>query len=229
MRTELLTPPYPYLPYIDDDMVQAVMSGIGNYGQDYIDSFYALNLPIYTSKYSAMLDWVGENLYGIKRPVFPIGNILTIGEINNAAINELELNKLMTLYPDQFLIATDDVYKRVITWHYYKGDGDAFTIRTLKRRVMRFLTDTRVDQTYQVSVSFGLNNQVNITIYQSGRINLRPSGVINDGELNSFAINEQRTEQISLTKYELAEIFKIAVQIGCLEMPFQYQIVVNIV
>lgn len=229
MRTQLAVPLYPYLCYVDDDMVSAVMQGISDYGQDYIDSFYTLNLPIYNTKSGSLLDWVGNNLYGIRRPVFPIGNILTIGEINNTAINELELNKLLTLYPDDFLIATDDIYKRVITWHHYKGDGDLFSIRHLKRRIMRFLTNTRVDQTYQISISWGLNNQCNITIYNSGRINLRPSGVINDGELNSFAINEQRTEQISLTQFELAEIFRKGVDLGILELPFQYTYVVNII
>jgi len=228
MRTQLAIPLYPYLPYVFDDMVVAVCRGISDYGQDYIDSFNALNLPIYTSKVGEFLDFVGVNLYGIPRPIFPVGVTQTIGDINNFALNELELNKLLTKYPDQFFIATDDIYKRIITWHHYKGDGDTFNIRHLKRRIMRFLTDTDVNQTYQISVSFGLNNQCNIIIYNNGRINLRPSGVINDGELNSFAINELRTQQIPFTRFELAEIFKKGVEMGVLELPFQYTYIVTI-
>lgn len=223
MRTDIAIPPFPYLPYVFDDMVSAVFQGLTSYAQDYIDSFNALNLPIYNSKQNNFLDYVGVNLYGISRPILPIGNIETIGEINNFALNEIELNKVITLYPEQFYIATDDVYKRVITWHHYKGDGDLFNIRHLKRRVMRFLSGSTVNETYQISVSFGLNNQCNIIIYNNGRINLRPSGIINDGELNGFAINELRTQQIPFVHYELAEIFKKCVDTGWLELPFQYQ------
>lgn len=228
MRTDLAVPPYPYLPYVFDDMVLAVFQGLASYGQDYIDSFNLLNLPIYHSKQNAFLDYVGTNLYGIPRPIFPIGNIQTIGEIDNFALNEIELNKLLTKYPDQFIIASDDVYKRVIDWHHYKGDGELFNIRWLKRRIMRFLTNTAVSQTYQISVSFGLNNQCNIVIYNNGRINLRPSAVINDGELNSYAINEQRSMQIPYIVFELAEIFKKGVQTGVLSLPFQYTYVITI-
>lgn len=222
MRTTVAIPPYPYLPYVFDDKISAIFQGITSYYQDYVDSFNALNLPIYNSKIGSFLDFVGVNLYGISRPVLPIGNIVTMGEINNAALNELELNKLITKYPDQFYIATDDVYKRVITWHHYKGDGDLFNVRHLKRRIMRFLSNGTINQTYQISVSFGQKNQCNIIIYNNGRINLRPSAVINDGELNGFVLNELRTQQVPFTKYELAEIFKKCIETGVLEMPWQY-------
>jgi hypothetical protein len=222
MRADIPIPPYPYLPYVFDDKINAIFQGLTSYAQDYIDSFNALNLPIYNSKIGAFLDYVGVNLYGISRPILPIGNITTIGEINNAALNELELNKLITKYPEQFYIATDDVYKRVITWHHYKDDGDLFTIRHLKRRIMQFLSNGHIDQTYQISVSFGQNNQCNVVIYNNGRINLRPSAIINDGELNNYAFNELRTQQIPFVKFDLAEIFKKCIDTGVLEMPWQY-------
>ena len=228
MRTDLAIPLYPYLPYVFDDKVVAICKGISDYGQDYIDSFNALNLPIYQSKIGEFLDYVGVNLYGIPRPIYPVGVIETTGEINNFALNEIELNKLLITYPNQFFIATDEVYKRVIDWHHYKGDGDLFNVRHLKRRIMRFLTGNTVSQTYQISVSFGLNNQCNITLYENGNINLRPSATINDGELNSYAINELRAKKIPFTPFELAEIFKKSVEMGVLELPFQYNYVVSI-
>ncbi|CAB4132139.1 hypothetical protein UFOVP136_52 [uncultured Caudovirales phage] len=228
MRSDIPIPPYPYLPYVFDDKINAIFQGITSYAQDYIDSFNSLNLPIYNSKIGAFLDYVGVNLYGISRPVLPIGNITTIGEINNFSLNELELNVLITKYPNQFYIANDDVYKRVITWHHYKSDGELFNIRYLKRRIMRFLSNGDINQTYQISVSFGQNNQCNIIIYNNGRIDLRPSSVINDGELNSFALNEQRTQQIPFVKFDLAEVFKKCIETGTLEMPWQYQTNVTI-
>ena len=63
MRTDIAIPPFPYLPYVFDDMVSAVFQGLTSYAQDYIDSFNALNLPIYNSKQNNFLDYVGVNLY----------------------------------------------------------------------------------------------------------------------------------------------------------------------
>lgn len=54
----------------------------------------------------------------------------------------------------------DDILKRALTWHLYKGDDKYFDVRWLKRRVMRFLdgingTDQGTSTTYNVSVTFG--------------------------------------------------------------------------
>lgn len=228
MRTQAI-PAYPYSIYKDDDKISVFFQGFNKIAQDYIDSFNSLDLPIYKKKIGPLLDWVGNNIYGIARPVFPIGNETITGEINSVALNEHAINELLKKYPQNFVLASDDVYHRVITWHHWRGDGNIFNVRTLKRKIQRFLTDSRVDQTYQVSVSFAPNNQVNLTIYNNGRIPLRPSAIINDGELNSFSPNELRTQQVSLVKFDLAEIFKSAVLSGALELPFQYTYVVNII
>ena len=228
MRASVI-PAYPYSIYRDDDKISVFFQGFNKVSQDYIDSFNSLNLPIYSQKIGPFLDWVGNNIYGISRPVFPVGHESISGEINSAEINSAEINALVKKYPKNFVLASDDVYHRVITWHHWKGDGDVFNIRTLKRRIMRFLTNGRVDQTYQISVSFAPVNQVNITIYNNGRIPLRPSSVVNDGELNASALNEIRARQVSLVKFDLADIFKSAVLSGVLELPFQYQYIVNII
>lgn len=34
---------------------------------------------------------------------------------------------------------TDDYFKRILTWNFYKGDGTVFNMRWLKRRIVRFL------------------------------------------------------------------------------------------
>ena len=61
----------------------------------------------------------------------------------------------------------DDVLKRSLTWHFYKGDGRYFDVRWLKRRVMRFLegvdgTDQGTASTYDVSVVFAAGYSVTI-------------------------------------------------------------------
>lgn len=228
MRADVI-PAYPYSIYKDDDNIAVFFKGFNQLAQDYIDSFNALKLPVYKSKVNALLDWVGLNIYGIARPVFPVGIESIRGELNNLAFNEIALNELIKKYPENFIVASDDVYKRVITWHHYKGDGDGFNIRTLKRKVMRFLTDSKVSQTYQVSVSFGLNNEVNLIIYQNGRMPLHPSAIINDSALSESPLNELNSVAIDYTAFELSHIFKTAVDTGVLELPFQYSWNVTII
>lgn len=52
---------------------------------------------------------------------------------------------------------SDDTYRRIITWAFYKGDGKVFTPTWLKRRINRFLngangTDVVNDTQYNISV-----------------------------------------------------------------------------
>ncbi len=229
MRNYPVQPAYPYCIYKDDDKISAMFQGFNGYVQDYIDSFINLNLPIYTSKQNAFLDWVGENIYGITRPYFPIGIDFVRGELNNVLLNEQELNSLRHFYPQSFIAADDDVYRRVITWHHYKGDGDFFDIRWLKRRVMRFLTNAYIDQTYQISVGFGGNAECYINIMQTGINFNHPSAMVNDGAFNEVPLNELTATRTTLPQMPLAETFRLAVLTGALELPFQYKFFVNII
>lgn len=71
-------------------------------------------------------------------------------------------------------LASDDIYKRVITWNFYKGDGYQFNINWLKRRTVRFLSgingtdpyQTDIDgvNAYQVSILFPTPSSYNATI-----------------------------------------------------------------
>jgi len=229
MRTEVV-PSYPYDIYKDDDNIVTFFKGYNQHSQNYIDFFANLFLPVYDSKSGYLLDWIGRNIYGIRRPVFPIGLQSQRGELNTIAFDEMELNKLLTLYPTTYIQATDDIYKRVIKWHHWKGDNGIFNIQTLKQRVMRFLIGQDViQQTYQISVSFGLNNQVNLIIYNTGRRNKNPSAVINNSSLSQVAINEQASEMLSLSNLDFAQIFKIAVETGALELPFQFDWIITVV
>lgn len=68
-------------------------------------------------------------------------------------------------------LSNDDIYKRVITWNFYKGDGYQFNVNWLKNRIYRFLVQTDgipepIPNTYQISVSIS-NKIVTITIGSS--------------------------------------------------------------
>ncbi|MEN9755827.1 MAG: hypothetical protein RL755_14 [Pseudomonadota bacterium] len=222
-------PAYLYLQYRDDEALQSFVDSFNLLAQNYVDGFNALNLPIYNLQTNLMLDWVGNNLYSIPRPVFPFGHSDIRDAINTWAFNEIAFNERKIINPTYYAPTNDDVYRRVITWSHYRGDGYHFNIKWLKRRIMRFLTNTDVTQTYQISVTFGVGNQVNITIYNNNRHIIKPSAIINMFAFNEVAFNQLNTVYESLTKYELAETVKKAIEAGVLPLPFQFTYVINVI
>ena len=116
----------------------------------------------------------------------------------------MKLNDFITLGSINFFPTTDDIYKRMLTWHFYKGDGKTFSVRWLKRRVMRFLlgmdgVDQGTDDTSPVSVSFGSDNNVTIIVHVADPI----------------------------TTYN-ATILQAAIESTTLALPFQYNFNVNL-
>ena len=73
--------------------------------------------------------------------------------------------------PGTVYTTSDDIYQRLLTWHFYKGDGKIFSIKWLKKRVMRFLigangTAPLLDYTYPVSiVQSGYSMTITVPIY----------------------------------------------------------------
>jgi hypothetical protein len=96
-------------------------------------------------------------------------------------------------------LANDDIYQRVITWNFYKGDGYQFNTRWLKNRVYRFLTQANgipapipfpADVSHAVGVTWGSGNTVTITVGSA---------------INAYA-----------------SILSALINNGTLELPFQY-------
>ena len=254
-------PAYPYQEYSDDSDIRAFFDQLNAAQQTILDQFNQLNLPVYTSGSitGPLLDWVAYGLYGFLRPTLPTGITRIIGPINTYGPNSLALD-VRRVIADQpgtlggFIIgqsaigiasifgtslapspyvATDDTFKRVITWAFYKGDGRVFSIRWLKRRIWRFLTGTNgsapnIDQTYRVSVSFGVGNQVNI-VFLTGRRTLTGGALCNRFALNTTALNALRSIRVSYPPLPQGiPAFIVAVQTGVLELPFQYDWVVAV-
>lgn len=222
-------PAYLYVEYNDDDNVQALVASYNQYGQKYLDWFNAANIPVYTQQTGALLDWVAQGLYGFIRPNLFTYASRNIGPYNTVTFNSLPFNAYQIVSEGGSYIVDDDIFKRVITWNFYKGDGHVFNIRWLKRRVMRFLFSANgssydIDETYPVSVTFGAPGNVTIRFVSGDRI-------VTDGAiLNAFAFNSQPFN--ALDSYfvpspvpipALAPTFKEAVDSGTLQLPFQYQ------
>lgn len=167
LRLALLS--YLYQEYNDDGDLQAFVDAFNTLAQDEIDWFAYIGLPVYTGLTGDLLDWVGEGLYGIFRPALPSGTIHAIGPLNTMMLNFHPINYFKRIGDTPFYKTPDDIYKRILTWNFYKGDGPYFTIRWLKRRIQRFLdgvngTAPNVDQTYAISVTFGSGRDVNVDV-----------------------------------------------------------------
>lgn len=117
----------------------------------------------------------------------------------------------------------DDVFKRCLTWNLFKGDGRTFNVRWLKRRVKRFLdgpngVDPGIDETYDVSVTFGAGNLVNIILVGT------PPTVGAVAVPNGFVPDELVPNDEALTySTDRGRLLRAAIETGALQLPFQYR------
>lgn len=231
--TEVI-PSYLYQQYNDDEDMVAFVAAFNAIAQQYVTWFATIQLPVYTSGTisGTLLDWVAAGLYGMVRPSLPSGLTQNLGMLNTFMLNTIPLNDEQIIGPPDYYITSDDVFKRILTWHLFKGDGKLFDVRWLKRRVKRFLTGTdggggEVDETYSISVTFGVDNQVNINL-QSTRRYAMGGAIVGAGMLNDFMPNEFETTSVSIPISPLVPVFKAAADAGILELPFQFDWVVNV-
>ena len=227
-------PSYLYQEYSDDDDLQAFVAAYNTIAQTYVNTFNQINLPIYTGPLivGSLLDWVALGLYGFPRPTLSSGLNRNLGPLNTWALNTLAFNSYKLIGPSNVTVTTDDIFKRIITWNFFKGDGNIFDIRWLKRRIMRFLYGTNginfnVSQTYQISVTFGIKNQVNINLI-SGRRTITGGAIFDRFALNTAPFNTIRSFFTPITPLPNAAVFKEALDSGVLQLPFQYDYVVHI-
>lgn len=223
-----IIPSYLYKEYDDDDDLQAFVGAYNVLAQSYMDFFVSGLLPVYTSSTitGALLDWVAAGLYGMTRPALSSGRNRDLGPLNTYAYNVLPLNKRRRVGPTDVTVTSDDIFKRIMTWNFYKGDGNAFNVRWLKRRLMRFLIGTdgsapNVDQTYPISVTFG-NGAIAIRI-NVGTRRVTGGALYNRFGFNRMPYNALRTTFVPASNplpYE--SVLKEALDAGVLQLPFQY-------
>ena len=226
-----------YMEYNDDPDLQSGVYSYNGFAQAYVNWFNETTLADYTSDAisGALLDWTAAGIYGFLRPALSSGQFRSVGPFNTYGFNEWPFNKLAIVGPKDVTITTDDIFKRCMTWNFYKGDGNRFTVKWLKRRIIRFLTGENgtapnIDNTYPVSVSFGGNSLVSINIAQGSR-------KITGGALyNRFGFNQAGIAMNSIQSvfipvsnpFPLATVLKEALDGGVLQLPFQYTFVVTV-
>jgi hypothetical protein len=204
MLTKII-PSYVYQEYADDSDLQAFCAAYNTMAQEYVDWFNQINLPDYTGPLisDTLLDWVAKGLYGISRPTVS----------GNTSVN-------------------DDEFKRVISWHFYKGDGKVFDVRWLKRRIMRFLTgingtNPAINQTYQISVRFAGGGVIDINVF-TGIGYVSGGAMFDASQFNTFEFNDMQLIIENYVDTTLAPILQDAINSGTLELPFQYTYNVSI-
>lgn len=178
-------PSYLYQEYSDDDDLQDFVAAQNSMQQDYVDTFNALNLPIYPGPIVSgkLLDWVGQGVYGMARPAIGSGVPLQVGPLNTwgcnmpghsmSTMNEYyqyplfntvpPINGLAQLTVGDVVITDDDTYRRILTWHFYKGDGNYWSTRWLKRRIWRFCYGVN-----GISSSFAVDPNTGLPHYSQG-------------------------------------------------------------
>ena len=228
-------PSYAYEQYADDDDVLSFVMAYNGLAQQFVSWFVNIGLPVYTSPNisGSLLDLVAAGIYGQVRPSLSSGQNKDLGPFNTYAYNILAFNRREIVGPTNVTVTSDDIFRRIITWNFYKGDGDQFNVRWLKRRLMRFLIGTNgtapnIDNTYPISVTFGSGGLVSIRITVGTRT-ITGGALFNKFSLNRMAFNVVLTLQTSSPNPLPNEaILKEAIESGVLQLPFQSQVVIAV-
>ncbi len=225
---------YLYTQYNDDDNIRAFVTAYNTMAKNIYDWMRSANLPIFVGGYNAgdQLRWIARGIYGVKPPVLESGRQLVIGEFNTCTFNTVPFNTRRVINQSEQVVVSDDLFKRIMTWNFYKGDGFYFTIPWLKRRIMRFITgvngvDVVNDQHWSISVLFS-GGGASVSIIKGFR-KLTDSSVYNAQTFNSRAYNQKTSVLIKSNEYEYASLFKQAFDSGLLHMPFYQPVSVTIV
>lgn len=231
-----IIPSYLYWQYSDDEDLQALVVAWNQVAQGYLDWFNRIGLPVYTGSliFGALLDWIAQGLYGLVRPTLPSGTTQVAGPFGTILFGgNVPYGSLQIIGPTNYYVTDDDIFKRIITWHFFKGDGKVFSIQWLKRRIMRFLAgingaSPNIDQTYRISVTFSDDKQVNITIVNMISTFARGAlfGLMGFG--GSGPLSSLTASTMTLAPIPYAQQLKDAIDFGALELPFQYNYVVTI-
>ncbi|EOQ50645.1 hypothetical protein WC7_01505 [Citrobacter sp. KTE151] len=225
---------YLYTQYNDDDNIRAFVTAYNTMAKNVYDWMRSANLPIFVGGYNVgdQLRWIARGIYGVKPPVLASGRQLVLGVFNTFTFNTVPFNTRKVINQSSQVVVSDDLFKRIMTWNFYKGDGFYFTIPWLKRRIMRFLTgingvDVVNDQHWSISVLFS-GSGASVSIIKGFR-KLTDSSVYNTQTFNSRAYNQKTSVLIKSNEYEYASLFKQAFDSGLLHMPFYQPVTVTII
>jgi hypothetical protein len=208
---------YLYQQYADDDDLQAFVAAYNQATQTYVDWFNNVGLPFYPGLDAPLLDWVAQGLYGLARTSLASPSSTSLGMLNTQMLNVAVLNGY-TPSTTAYYNVSDDVFKRILTWNFYKGDGKRFCARWLKRRIMRFIVGEN-----------GLDPQPNQPGFVIGAENTSAIGVHISGSVLTVTINQTMLSSLVQVTPGVLTLFQLAFQDGALDLPLQYTYAVSII
>lgn len=222
----LIIPSYLYAQYSGDESLQAFVSSFNGLAQGYLDWFNNTPLSIYTnaSINGPLLDWIGSGIYGISRPVISTLTVSSVGQASSVAVNTLAANRHLIRRSGTVSIVTDDIYKRVLTWHLYLGDGRQMSIPWLRRRVARFLYgENGADFPIDYLPNVGISRPALTPIGAAGGVPVNTAAVDTNKARSKLAT---RTLQIKIPNNQTGQIFQTLLRSGYLAIPFQVKFTV---
>lgn len=210
-----IIPAYLYTQYNEDKHLQSLVDAYNEQVQTYYEWLRDSRLPIFAGGYNSgeQLKWVVKGIYGEDPPILKAVKRPGRGPLNTIEYNIIPYNTYQQLYGSDIVVASDDLFKRVMTWNFYRGDGSNFSISWLKRRIMRFLNgpngvDPGVKQQWPVSVKMK-NSVLEIVIDTTGRGIRYPSASGRD-------------------TFDYCSLFKSAMEGGILNIPYYFTATVTI-
>lgn len=208
-----------------DDLASFV-NAYNSVTQNYINWFCGASLPVYTGQsglaIGGTLDWTALGIYGFERPFLPLGTPMAEGPINTFVMNDphVPMDGWYVVEPSTFYTATDDIFKRIMTWHLYLGDGKNFSTRWLKRRVMRFLTGVN-----GTGGANAISSEIIVALDSFGQPVYWPTYYNVDDTSNISFVISGDTATITIhnsSSYPAAPILQAAIASGVCEVPIAY-------
>lgn len=225
---------YLYTQYMDDDNIQAFITAYNQLSNEIYQWMKNANLPIFTGNYSygEQLKWIAKGIYSQDPPIIVTSKKVSRGPYNTLLFNQQPYNTRLVKTTSNQITVSDDVFKRIMTWNFYKGDGFNFTIPWLKRRIMRFLTgvngtDVINDQQFNISVTFG-DVEINVYIHQQ-YTNITDGSMYDQIGYNLQQFGQIDTEITMAINLQFATVFKQAFDSGLMHMPFWSKVNVSVV
>ena len=218
-------PSYLYFQYIDDPDLPALIQSYNDLTQEYVDWFNNVNLPVYTNLQGALLDWVGMGVYGLPRPALSttsfggvIGQIASVPYVGPAAsgpsptiVNAISTTQIFSTSTN--FDTPDDIYQRVLTWFFYKGDGYDFSIPWFKRRIARFLFGSHGTDVFNGNnTAFPFTPTISVTFDDT------------TSPLATCTITISNSASLGY----IATYFEAALETGVLAAPFRFKYIVTL-
>src|SRR5665213_837379 len=208
---------YLYEQYADDEDLQAFIESF-NLGQETMQEWFFENVLAYWPGLTGdILEWCGEGIYGLPKTSIASLASTALGPLNTEVLNSATLNSMVPS-AQQVYALTDDLYQRILTWHLYRPDGRHFSVRWLKRRIMRFLVGTA-----------GFDPQPELPGFTVGCETTQAIAVGFNNGICTVTISQTLLSLLTPIAPNVLPIFSAAFENGSLELPLQYSYEVNVI